>query len=87
MTSPWDKARAKSIPAAQVAPSNDARELRLYGFNAVQAMFAKRPQALRKLPDYRFSGTQPYFDGQAWLLPWICEYYDLPADTAIVYND
>ncbi|MEA5050272.1 MAG: DUF6056 family protein [Oscillospiraceae bacterium] len=43
--------------------------------------------ALRKLPDYRFSGTQPYFDGQAWLLPWICEYYDLPADTAIVYND
>ena len=49
MTSPWDKARAKSIPAAQVAPSNDARELRLYGFNAVQAVFARRPDALRKL--------------------------------------
>ena len=37
---------------AAVAPREDAasaRELRLYGINAVQAMFQRRPQALRKL--------------------------------------
>ena len=49
MTSPWDKARGKSIQADKPIPSNDAREMRLYGFNAVQAVFARRPDALRKL--------------------------------------
>ena len=49
MTSPWDKARAKTSGASTDAPVNDAREWRLYGFNAVQAAFARRPEALRKL--------------------------------------
>lgn len=31
------------------APSQPAGEVRLYGLNAVRAMFARRPQALRKL--------------------------------------
>lgn len=48
MTSPWDKARTKT--ASEFAPrANDAREMRLYGFNAVHAAFARRPNALRKL--------------------------------------
>jgi RNA methyltransferase, TrmH family len=36
-------------------------ELRLYGFNAVQAIFAHRPQAIRKLylADYRIPQLQP----------------------------
>lgn len=48
MTSPWDKARTKSV-ATQVTPSVESKELRLYGFNAVQAAFERRPQAFRKL--------------------------------------
>lgn len=62
---PWQTARrAHSVPAprqaaaprrAAPAAKNDvvetgnSRELRLYGVNAVRAMFARRPQALRKL--------------------------------------
>lgn len=49
MTSPWEKGRAKTTSASVVAPASDTRELRLYGFNAVQAAFARRPDALRKL--------------------------------------
>lgn len=40
-------ARPAAAPAA--ANANTARELRLYGINAVQAVFKARPQALRKL--------------------------------------
>ena len=38
-------------PAAQPAPAREQRdvELRLYGLNAIRAVFAKRPQAIRKL--------------------------------------
>ena len=49
MTSPWHKAREKALRPPAVAAEGDARELRLYGINAVQAAFARRPQALRKL--------------------------------------
>lgn len=48
MTSPWDKARTKAADIAP-APVSNSRELRLYGFNAVQAAFGRRPEALRKL--------------------------------------
>jgi len=49
MSSPWDKAR-RPAPAA-VAPEADTGgdEQRLYGINAIRALFARRPQALRKL--------------------------------------
>ena len=42
---PWRNARR--APNEEAAPA--ARELRLYGMNAVQALFAARPDALRKL--------------------------------------
>ncbi|MEA4911711.1 MAG: DUF6056 family protein [Oscillospiraceae bacterium] len=41
---------------------------------------------LHKLPDYRFSGTQLYFEDQMWMLAWFCEYYELPADVQIEYR-
>ncbi|WP_282270184.1 TrmH family RNA methyltransferase [Stenotrophomonas sp. PS02298] len=61
MSNPWNNRRPSSrppraTPAAPLAaregdgvPVRGGDEMRLYGFNAVQAMFAKRPQALRKL--------------------------------------
>lgn len=52
MTTPWQKARGKfALPASttNAANADDAKELRLYGFNAVCAAFARRPEALRKL--------------------------------------
>ncbi|HIE1624954.1 TPA: RNA methyltransferase substrate-binding domain-containing protein, partial [Stenotrophomonas maltophilia] len=61
MNDPWKNARRPSSRPPRATPlppreggtppppgrGND--ELRLYGWNAVQAQFAKRPQALRKL--------------------------------------
>jgi RNA methyltransferase, TrmH family len=43
--------RAPVTPPAESSPTRERRdaELRIYGLNAVRAMFAKRPQALRKL--------------------------------------
>lgn len=62
MSNPWNNRRpsarpprATPLPAAPRAtggggpPVRGSDELRLYGLNAVQAMFARRPQALRKL--------------------------------------
>ncbi|MEA5125892.1 TrmH family RNA methyltransferase [Xanthomonas floridensis] len=57
---PWGRAAprapAPAAPASRTAAAapaagnaNTARELRLYGINAVQAVFKARPQALRKL--------------------------------------
>ena len=55
--SPWGK-RTRAIPAAtrpgpehidDTAPPPTKRELRLYGLNAVRAVFDKRPNAIRKL--------------------------------------
>src|SRR6478736_7081490 len=56
---PWEKRSPRGRPAesqardalAPAAPPREQRhaELRLYGLNAVRAMFARRPQALRKL--------------------------------------
>ena len=51
--SPWKRSRPPRAPAAEPAPAATATrrdaELRLHGMNAVQAVFARRPQALRKL--------------------------------------
>ena len=44
--SPWKRRPREEVPAA--APRRDA-ELRLYGLNAVHAVFERRPQAIRKL--------------------------------------
>ncbi len=63
MSNPWNNRRPSSRPpratplpagprdgaGAGGPPVRGSDELRLYGFNAVQAMFARRPQALRKL--------------------------------------
>ena len=61
MNDPWKNARRPSsrppratpLPAREGGtpppPGRGNDELRLYGWNAVQAMFARRPQALRKL--------------------------------------
>ena len=63
MSNPWNNRRPSSrppratpIPAAPREgagaggpPVRGSDELRLYGLNAVRAMFARRPQALRKL--------------------------------------
>lgn len=55
--SPWGRAprpapRApapRSAPPVRVEGGQEAGELRLYGRNAVQALFARRPQAIRKV--------------------------------------
>jgi TrmH RNA methyltransferase len=54
------------VPHQDAAPAHPARErrdaeLRLYGMNAVQAVFARRPQALRKLylSEARIAQLQP----------------------------
>ena len=49
--SPWQGTRWKpeATEAASSTSMRDPRELRIYGVNAVQALFARRPQALRKL--------------------------------------
>lgn len=50
---------AANPPARTVGASKD--ELRLYGFNAVQAVFARRPEAIRKvyLSEPRIAQLQP----------------------------
>jgi TrmH RNA methyltransferase len=53
--SPWRKraplqvAPPQPAPATEAAPTRRDIELRLYGLNAVRAVFARRPAALRKL--------------------------------------
>lgn len=55
--SPWDRGRGRRPPDRMPQPelpavsAHDAGspELRMYGYNAVQAVFANRPQAIRKL--------------------------------------
>ena len=56
--SPWDRGRGRPPSDRAPQPRREAvhtpdtggsPELRLYGFNAVQAVFAHRPQAIRKL--------------------------------------
>ncbi|PPT92399.1 TrmH family RNA methyltransferase [Xanthomonas theicola] len=68
MTSPWDNRprgpRPPVQPARAAAPrAADANrgELRLYGLNAVRAMHARRPEALRKLylSEARIPALQP----------------------------
>ncbi|WP_454829181.1 TrmH family RNA methyltransferase [Pseudoxanthomonas wuyuanensis] len=55
------KPRPPSGDEAVRPASASKNELRLYGFNAVQAIFAQRPQAIRKLylADYRIPQLQP----------------------------
>ncbi len=49
--SPWKPRPRRDTPPVAEPQVRDKRdvELRIYGFNAVQAAFAKRPQAIRKL--------------------------------------
>ena len=48
--SPWRKpAQPPSAPMAPDAPARRDVELRLYGLNAIRAVFARRPGAIRKL--------------------------------------
>ncbi|TKR30779.1 rRNA methyltransferase [Luteimonas gilva] len=51
--SPWRSKRLPSTgghqPSERVQRADPRAELRLYGFNAVRAAFARRPEALRKL--------------------------------------
>jgi RNA methyltransferase, TrmH family len=48
--SPWKPRAPQPPPEAEAAPrSRRDAELRLYGMNAVQALFARRPDAIRKL--------------------------------------
>ncbi|MFZ2754049.1 MAG: TrmH family RNA methyltransferase [Lysobacteraceae bacterium] len=48
---PWKKTPPSPSPPAPAEPARQRRdvELRLYGLNAVRAVFARRPQAIRKL--------------------------------------
>lgn len=50
MSSPWKSAPPRGLPET-VEPARSQRdaELRLYGRNAVRALFVRRPRALRKL--------------------------------------
>lgn len=77
MNNPWDNWSGKPPPAKSGhshrpapqpgsdpparAPAAPKHELRLYGFNAVQAVFAQRPQAIRKLylTEQRIAQLQP----------------------------
>ncbi|WP_025984560.1 TrmH family RNA methyltransferase, partial [Xanthomonas phaseoli] len=62
------RAAAQHTPAATppaAAANSNAREVRLYGINAVQAVFQARPQALRKL--YLSEARIPQFKA---LLAW-----------------
>jgi TrmH RNA methyltransferase len=57
-------ARPTNAPRDEAGAGDDAagdRELRLYGINAVRAMFSRRPQALRKLylSEARIPALQP----------------------------
>ncbi|HVI58731.1 MAG TPA: TrmH family RNA methyltransferase [Luteimonas sp.] len=47
--SPWQHRRPAPGAGADAPRRHRDEELRLYGFNAVQAVFARRPQAIRKL--------------------------------------
>jgi TrmH RNA methyltransferase len=57
--SPWDKSRTRrerprgqdrpAVAHEEPEPARTRQELRLYGLNAVRAVFARRPQAIRKL--------------------------------------
>ncbi|MCC4599825.1 TrmH family RNA methyltransferase [Xanthomonas melonis] len=57
--------RAPDAGPSAAPPPGNARELRLYGINAVQAVFKARPQALRKL--YLSQARIPQFKA---LLAW-----------------
>jgi TrmH RNA methyltransferase len=60
-SSPW-KRRPPQAAAEDAAPRRQRdEELRLYGLNAVQAVFARRPQAIRKLylSEARIGPLQP----------------------------
>ena len=48
--SPWRKpVPPPGAPTAPTAPARRDIELRLYGQNAIRAVFARRPDAIRKL--------------------------------------
>ncbi|HZH43247.1 MAG TPA: TrmH family RNA methyltransferase [Lysobacter sp.] len=57
---PWQRARGPRTPSPGTVPTASA-EVRLYGLNAVRAVFARRPQAIRKLylSEARIPALQP----------------------------
>jgi TrmH RNA methyltransferase len=62
---PAQQAAAADTPAVAASSGGNARELRLYGINAVQAVFKARPEAVRKL--YLSQARIPQFKA---LLAW-----------------
>ncbi|XHH28950.1 TrmH family RNA methyltransferase [Xanthomonas euroxanthea] len=62
---PAQQAAAADMPAVTASSGSNARELRLYGINAVQAVFKARPEAVRKL--YLSQARIPQFKA---LLAW-----------------
>ncbi|CAG2093934.1 TrmH RNA methyltransferase [Xanthomonas arboricola] len=62
---PAQQAAAADTPAVTASSGGNARELRLYGINAVQAVFKARPEAVRKL--YLSQARIPQFKA---LLAW-----------------
>lgn len=62
---PAQQAAAADTPAVTASSGSNARELRLYGINAVQAVFKARPEAVRKL--YLSQARIPQFKA---LLAW-----------------
>ena len=58
---PPSRGRPEPAPRESRAPAGEARELRLYGLNAVRAAFARRPEAIRKLylTEARIPALQP----------------------------
>ncbi len=41
---------------------------------------------LHMVPDILYSGDQPYTEGNAYIIDWIREYYDIPKDVVISYE-
>jgi hypothetical protein len=41
---------------------------------------------LKKLPDILYSGDQPYYEGNEYILEWIREYYNIPKNISIIYQ-
>ncbi|TBR08171.1 MAG: rRNA methyltransferase [Lysobacter sp.] len=58
--SPWSSTRPVAS-ASREEPRGATAEIRLYGLNAVQAVFARRPEAIRKvyLAENRLADVQP----------------------------
>ena len=41
---------------------------------------------LKQVFDIIYSGEQPYYPGNEYMLPWIRHYYELPEDIILIYR-